>query len=414
MKRLILIVSVASVIAVGSGLWLSQSLQPKDANSLVRAQSAPTQAPALSSLPPLEDPKVTAARYAKERQEAIERENNPRLPDGLPKTGAGLKRMKKFASVEVSPQFLTSWIGSARTGNAKFSRDGKLLLLGSNGTDVYRTSDWSLVRTMGGHDGADLSPDARLVAAWVEEGVAIWRLRDGQRLKLLNDKSGIVSKVGVWGPVAFSPDGRRLVTLGEDPNTKWTPDGGYPGAAITEAAFNRQIAMKVWDVSSGKRLKVIVGPWTSAYSNSKPVAWVRTSTRKNGKFEPRSFYRGDGICQLPNRTLSVRIHWEGYLSVEDLTTKQLIRNIPFGDGIGAAALSPNGALVASGGDGRNNGSDSPLGVIKIWRVADGKLLAKFEGKGHKTGAIAFAPDGKKLIVVGRGDKSSDITAVYAL
>ena len=425
MKHSIPLAIAMGAIIVGSGLWISRNSQRKGAIPLVQTEGTPTQVPASSLLPPLEDPKVTVARLAKERQAAIEQENNPQLRDGVPETGAGLKRIEKFARVEVTPKLLASWDCGAWTQNATFSRNDKSLMLGSSLTEIYRTSDWSLERTLRGSSGADFSPDGQLVAASNAApqvnaarenapGVGIWRLRDGKQLRLLNDKSGVIDVVGAWGPVAFSPDGRRLLTLGEDPNTKWSPDGGDPSAAITEGSFLRRISMKVWDVSSGERLKVLPGPGWGGGSGAW-VTWVRTSPRRRSNFEPRFFSGGDGVCQLPDRTLGVRIHWQGYLSVEDLTAKQLIRNIPFGNRILVAAISPNGALVASGGDGQNGGSQSTFGIIKIWRVADGKLLAKFEGKGGSARAITFSRDGKKLVVVGRSNSSSDgIAAVYAL
>ena len=317
------------------------------------------------------------------------------------------------SQIQVSSRLLASWSCGDSTRSATFSRDDKWLLLGSSSTDIYRTSNWSLFRTLSGTGEADFSPDGTLVAASNAThqssgmgdnapGVGIWRLGDGKRLQILNDSSGLYDAVGVWGPVAFSPDGHQILTLGEDPNTRWRPFVG----GTTEATTYRDIALKVWDVPTGKRIKVLPGPSWGAYLSAS-VAWVRTSTRGAGQFEPRHFREGSQFCQLPDRTLSVQIHHNESLLIKDLTTKSLVRSIPFGGQVSAAALSPDGALVAGGSAGN-------VCMIKIWRVADGKLLAKFEGKGHKTGAIAFAPDGKKLIVVGRGDSSSDIAAVYAL
>ena len=322
---------------------------------------------------------------------------------------------------KISIKFLASWDCDAWTRNVTFSRDDKWLLLGSFPTEIYQTSDWSLFRKLRGQDAADFSPDGTLVAASNAApqknspqenapGVGIWRAADGRQMRLLNDKSGLDSAVGAWGPVAFSPDGRRLLTVGEDPNTTWRPGWG----SNTEASTIRQIALKVWDVSSGQRLQVLPGPNRGVNADTPSVAWVRTSPEREGKFEPHYFNGSDGICQLFDRTLVVQIvGGRQKLAIKDLTKKQLIRDIAVGETMRAAALSPDGKWVVSSWSGQFVGSNRRRGTIAIWRVSDGELLAKFETESVSTRAITFSGDGKTLVVVG-GSDTNGIASVYTL
>ena len=384
MKRSILLVSISFVIALGCRVWFYQS-----------SQSA-------------EDTEIT-----QEIKSSAEREANPVLPSGVKAAGAGLERIKSFSKVEFTniPKRLISFVSLRGASGAAFSPDSKFLAIGSYPIQVYETRNWKLSRTIPGYGTLAFSPDSKLLAAPDREGkanlgVGIWRLRDGKQLQILNDNSGLLSATGVWGPVEFSPDGHRLLTLGEDPNTKWRPYQGIPGEINSEAGTIRQIALKVWNVESGQRLKVLPGPSWGAYITAS-VAWIRNSS---GTFEPRTAAGNSGFCLVDGHSLGVQIQYP-YLTVEDFTTKQLIRNIPFGNDITATAISPDGALIFGGGSPVSAGSRQ----VKVWRTFDGKLLNQFTGAGDQVQAMTISPDSKMLAITGSsGGNAGSITAIYSL
>ncbi len=76
----------------------------------------------------------------------------------------------------------------------------------------------------------------------------LWDARTGRSLGTLADGSG------VFGPLDFSPNGRQVVTVGEDP--KWVPPSGSP---FTEASYAHNLTLKIWDVAARKRLHVLPG-----------------------------------------------------------------------------------------------------------------------------------------------------------
>lgn len=82
----------------------------------------------------------------------------------------------------------------------------------------------------------------------------LWDTRTGRSLGTLADGNGVL------GPLDFSPDGRQIVTAGEDP--KWVPPSGGP---FTEASYAHNLTLKVWDVASRRRLRVMPGQFNQLW-----------------------------------------------------------------------------------------------------------------------------------------------------
>jgi len=109
-----------------------------------------------------------------------------------------------------------------------FSRDGKLL---AAGTDAGGLQIWDVRRAtrlesfdIGGGEVSEpeFSPDGRLVAAGVYGTGAVWLIDVGSG-KIIDHQK--VSDLGC-GSVAFSPDGRFLITPSTGGLIKWPYDEG--------------------------------------------------------------------------------------------------------------------------------------------------------------------------------------------
>ncbi|HUD46303.1 MAG TPA: protein kinase [Candidatus Baltobacteraceae bacterium] len=196
--------------------------------------------------------------------------------------------------------------------------------------------------------------------------------------------------------VAFSPDGRRIVTGSRDNTAKvWdTASGkelltlkghglgvGWNGTAVESVAFSpdgQRIATgsedttaKVWDAASGKELLTLKGHGAGVWS----VAFSPDGQRiVTGSFD---------------NTAKV---WDAASGEELLTLKG------HGGAGQCAAFSPDGQRIATDGDDN---------TAKVWETASGKELLTLKGHGGGIFSMAFSPDGQR-IVTGSRDKTSKV------
>jgi WD40 repeat protein len=155
-------------------------------------------------------------------------------------------------------------------------------------------------------------------------------------------------KEAVYG-VAFSPDGRFVLTASGDP------------------------AVKVWDALTGKEVKSFSGP----NAHKQLVLAVSVS---------------------PDGTQFATCGSDNTAKVWDFPTSKHLREFAQGVPARAVAASADGKQLAAGGKD---------GKVKVWNTTDGKLLREFEAhKGSVTG-LAFSPNGQVLV-----SGSSDTTVRF--
>jgi WD40 repeat protein len=180
-----------------------------------------------------------------------------------------------------------------------------------------------------------LSPDGKLLA------VALGT-EAGQSLRVWN----VEPKKEVWfksppNPVyatTFTKDGRMVVS-----------DGGKRGSPIM-----------LWDAASGKEILRFPAEHSAMIHSivfSPDGRTVATEARDN-RIILRNF-----ADQQRKQTLSSPL-------------------------VEVVAFSPDGALVASGGDD---------GLVRVWEVATGKLVALLRGHTGMVSGLSFTPDGEKLV-----------------
>ncbi len=186
---------------------------------------------------------------------------------------------------------------------------------------------------------------------------------------------------GGIGPVAFSPDGRRIVTgSADDYNTAkvWETASGKElftlkghRALISSVAFSQDgqrivtgswdSTAKVWETASGKELLTLKG-------HSSGISSLAFST--NGQQIVTGSY---------DHTAKV---WEAATGKELLTLKG------HSDGIHSVAFSPDGQQIVTG---------SVDQTAKVWEAASGKELLTLKGHGDGVSRVAFSPDGQRIV-----------------
>ncbi|KIK43720.1 hypothetical protein CY34DRAFT_11561 [Suillus luteus UH-Slu-Lm8-n1] len=190
-------------------------------------------------------------------------------------------------------------------------------------------------------------PDGKRIIVHSREGsFRVWDLETGTQVgEEWEDKD-----YGA-GTIALSPDGKKIAS------------GGLIDSAV-----------KLWDVDTGKVIKILTGHTNSL--RVKSVSWSPDGGRV--------------VSGLDDGTFRV---WD----VE--SGKTILGPINAGDNIGAVCYSPDAKMIATGSR------------LKIWDANSGELLKTFE-KVSST-CLAWTSDGKTLIAAGAGITKID-TATWTV
>ncbi len=196
------------------------------------------------------------------------------------------------------------------------------------------------------------SPDGRKIVSvgTRSSGVTLWEAESGQALRTFQGHAGPTSVV------AFSPDGRRIVS------------GGQGGGGIDAP---REI--KLWDAGTGEEIRTFLGH--TDYINC--VA-----------FSP------DGRRIVSGGSGGSGIDDPGEIKVWDAETGQQIRAIQGHIGsVVSVAFSPDGRWIAS--------VASRSQSVKLWNAATGQEIRDFKASARVVSVVAFSPD-SRLLASGRG------------
>jgi WD40 repeat protein len=285
-----------------------------------------------------------------------------------------------------------------------FSPDGTELTSGEDRLIVWRLKDRKPRHTLAHRDfphalSLAYSPDGKILATGdgnhgpggFDAHIWLWDLSAGRLLRHFpGHLNGIES-------LAFSPDGKRLASVGHDAR------------------------VKVWDVTTGKRLLHIRGEdtWYRAIAFSPDgetllvagspdelILWRADTGRKVREFgtswDERRMFVGAFFLPGGRMVLSLERNTDRSRNTEvrtwDVESGNLRRSFGIGEIGGrpdSLALSPDGSMLAITGSDRDS-------FIHLWDVTTGKRVGRFTGHlGGAATAMAFSPDGKTLASGGR-------------
>jgi WD40 repeat protein len=241
------------------------------------------------------------------------------------------------------------WLATAASG----AQATPLFALGRDQIPAYE------LRAAGAADPADVSPS--LVA-----------ILGDSRLKMME----------YVGRLVFTPDGRSLLSAGNNEIAFWDPRTGelqrvlrghtrrvsalaisHDGRTLVSGGYDQLV--KVWDVGSGKARLTLKG-------HEMLVSAVAISP--DGKLVASA----DNQIQL----------WDIGGGSQLVRRKRVGEH---GQWVGGLAFSPDGRSLVSGGED---------GKIKVWEVATGRLVTTLQPRRERWRAIAFSPDGATLAAAG--------------
>jgi WD40 repeat protein len=306
-------------------------------------------------------------------------------PDGTLLAGAGNDRTIRCWDGETGePKTVLrlSNKGLAAGGSLAFSPDSKRLIAGSNGDDatIWDVASGNPVRTLSHRveqvGFAPLRCCFPIRVAYSPKGTTVATLSGAGTLKVWDASSAWDVTAGA----APTPSPRDPGDTGPRPATTPAPEGlerAFVGHAYTvnDVAFSpdgRRLASvgsdgtaKVWEVASGKLLRTFA---TSSYATK--VAFDRLGT---------------GI---------VAIDADNRPTIWDAATGAVIFKAGQADGDAVTTLSRDGAVLATVASGEAEGK-----AVRLRQVSDNALLRVLEGSGafHD---LDFSPDGKHLAAAG--------------
>jgi WD40 repeat protein/tRNA A-37 threonylcarbamoyl transferase component Bud32 len=264
---------------------------------------------------------------------------------------------------------------------------------GADGTmKIWDAEDRREVMAMHGQldliKSAAFSPDGKRMASISKKGeIKIWDARFGRELMTLKDEGpsklmklldGSSMKIKHIGPIAFSPDGKRIVC-------------GIPN-----------FAFKAWDVSSGAELMTFSGhenflsslafsPDSKRIVSSSIDDTIRVWDSNTGAQLRTLEYKG-WICEVaisPDGKRIASVNAAGTAKLWDTETgAELMVLYGHHKMARCVTFSSDGARIATGGG---------AGEIKVWDATNGSELATLLGHGGPVTGLVFSQDDKHII-----------------
>ncbi len=306
---------------------------------------------------------------------------------------------------------------------AAISKDGRTFATGSsdNRINLWDAASGRVFRVLSGHEepvtGAAFSPDGRTLVSISNDTKhnrqvnirdfiypITLKLWDIDSVRELGSHSVEFSGRGDITSIAFSEDGQSFAFADPDDNislwdTKrgfWDSNSGHKLRAVEGAAHVKSLAFSsdgkilasgasnwfggakvnsitIWDVASGKELRVLSGQdqsiWAIALSRD-----GRTLVSSGYHLRTKDVYVGEDDTDDPTVKL-----W-------DVASGQVLHTLKGpGEVVTAVDISPDGRIIVSGSF--NN-------TLTLWEAASGKQLHTLAGHGGKVESVRFSPDGK--------------------
>lgn len=261
-----------------------------------------------------------------------------------------------------------------RVNSVAFSPDGKTIVSGSADKTIklWRTVDKKCMGTISGHRDSvtcvAFSPNSQtIVSGSADKTIKIWNVSNASCVRVIENNSSVVF-------LSFMPDGKSIVSLGRDGNVKvWRLNGDcvqsfkVNGLAASLSSNGQQLAVdagwsiQLFDLGTNLMIQSLTGQFTCYSLTFSPDGKVLATSKIN------------------NAVKLWRLSDGAFFQLFDTS------------GPSVMAFSPDGKLLAID-DGW---------TVKLWRLSGSTLLTTFTSGKDGSHAVAFSPDGKKIVSTGK-------------
>jgi len=292
--------------------------------------------------------------------------------------GGNKTSLLEFRSAATGDVIGTLKSSATTVDSVAFSSDGKTFADGGTSTllsanqnigvvELWNASTGNRISSLGTNNATvnsiAFSPDGKSIADGgvisqsLETGMLeLWSVVSGKLITTLDTSfDNSVSNI------AFSPDGKTLADC---------------GTVLDSTYYSEFSVLDLWDVSSGELKTSIL---TAPYFNTNPVV-----------FSPDGKVLANGGTASNSNSHGQR----GFLGLWDSGSGQLVQSIYSGTYVNAIAFSLDSSLVATGG------SATSVGVLQLWNANTGNLVNSFSTATEEISAVAFSPDGTVLADAG--------------
>jgi WD40 repeat protein len=183
-----------------------------------------------------------------------------------------------------------------------------------------------------------------------------------------------------------------------------SPDGKVGAASCWDMAIH------IWDVGSGKRLRTVEGSASGMRFVFSPDGRMLAAAPQYGQVvrlwdvaTGKAVHQPDGhefvirtLAASPDGTRIATGSEDGTTRLWDVATGKSLHTFPLGANVLSLAFSPDGRVLAVGGAAEE---------ARLWDVRTGKPLGTLRARFRSFSALAFTPDGKSL-VTGHGSSLS--------
>jgi hypothetical protein len=229
-----------------------------------------------------------------------------------------------------------------------------------------------------------IAPDGKTLVTAGEDGTKLWTLPEGELRAALPETKDTVTAVaisqdGKWlaaGVQAIRPEHKSSVQIWSLPDLKLhaTLTGFGDAESLRpqlDVGFGPEGLLAVSEMRGKATLwKWPEGEW-QAEPSDKVNAWKLAFSSDGATLNVLSFETGVSIWNLP-----------------EVTPRASLPELSSFDILGGVAFAPDGKMLAASGQSENS--------VSIWSLPDGKPLAKLSGHAKLVNAIAFAPEGRRI------------------